>query len=63
MRKIGNLFELARKQLEKTKVKFSPLNVIDRTIELRSRLDDIEVLKHRKSNKKHYTNKKSDNKS
>jgi len=40
MIKLGmSLFELARKQLEKEKKKFTPLDVIDRAIKIRKQLD------------------------
>jgi len=54
MKKISNLFELAREQLIKKKKPFTALEVIDRAVELRQKLDEIEVLKHRKANKKYY---------
>jgi len=58
MKKIGNLFELARQSLEKRNKQFTNVDVIDVAIELRHRLDDIELLKHRKANKKYYINNK-----
>jgi len=54
MKKTGNLFELAREQLEKEKVKFTPLDVINRAILIRKRLDEQENEKRRKKNRKYY---------
>jgi hypothetical protein len=34
-----SLFELARKQLEKEKKKFTPIDVIDRAVKIRKQLD------------------------
>jgi hypothetical protein len=40
MRNLGmDLFTLARKQLEKKKIKFTFLDVIDRAVKIRRRLD------------------------
>jgi len=49
-----SLFDLARKQLEGKKIKFTPLDVINRAIEIRGKLDDKEKQKRNKINKKHY---------
>jgi len=55
MIKLGmSLFDLARKQLEGKKIKFTPLDVINRAIEIRYKLDDKEKQKRNKINKKHY---------
>jgi hypothetical protein len=53
-----NLFEIAREQLEKKKIKFTPLDVIDRAIVIRRRLDELEAKKHRKANRKNYVKNK-----
>ena len=42
MKNTGNLFELARRQLEKKHRKFTPLNVFDRAVKIRQRLDKQE---------------------
>ena len=49
-----SLFDLARKQLERKKIKFSPLDVINKAIEIRYKLDDKEKQKRNKINNKHY---------
>jgi hypothetical protein len=53
-----NLFELARKQLENKKVKFTTIDVIDRAVAIRRRLDEIETKKHREANRMYYLKKK-----
>jgi hypothetical protein len=52
--KTGNLFEVARQNLEKKKVKITPLKVIDEAIRLRKVLDDKEDERRRKTNRKYY---------
>jgi hypothetical protein len=42
MKNTGNLFELARRQLEKKHRKFTPLNVFDSAVKIRQRLDKQE---------------------
>lgn len=55
MTKLGiSLFDLARKQLAKKKIKFTPLDVVNRAIEIRTKLDDKEKQKRNKINRKHY---------
>ena len=63
MKKTGNLFEVAREQLEKERIEKNELeftfsDVIDRAVEIRKRLDEQEVRKHNKSNKKWYSKKR-----
>jgi len=59
MKKTGNLFEIAREQLEKEKEEVTPLDVIDRAILIRKRLDEQEVKRQSKAFKKWYLKKKS----
>jgi hypothetical protein len=59
MKYTGNLFEIARQQLEKKKRPFTALRVVNRAIAIRRKLDRIEVLKHRKANKKYYMKKRT----
>jgi len=62
MKKTGNLFALARKRLEKKKVKFTLVDVIDKAIEIRRKLDEQEVIRQSKAFKKWYLKKKSNKK-
>jgi hypothetical protein len=54
MKKTGNLFEVARQNLEKKKRPFTPMNVIEEAIRLRKVLDDKEDERRRKINRKYY---------
>jgi len=53
-----NLFILAKEQLEKKKVKFTLVDVIDRAEKLRKQLDEQEDERRRKINRKYYLKRK-----